>query len=289
MKKHYLMMGSLAFTAACLSMSAMGDTDNAAGEAPAKASAAAVDAAQDAADQATDQLIDDEVGETVQAATQTADQAADSVQQAVQTVEGIDEELGVETAHQESGEHAEDGAQGEYGEGHSPEAMAQWMAKTQPGEHHRKLDKFVGQWDVTVQFWMAPGMPPQVNQGVSEIKWVLDGRFIQENFQSVMQMGDQPQTFKGFGLTGYDNVKQQYVGVWADTMSTAVIESTGQIDESTGGLVLVSKFDDPMTGEPATMRTVFTPISDDEVLMEAYKPLGDKEFKFLEIAYTRRP
>jgi hypothetical protein len=168
-------------------------------------------------------------------------------------------------------------------------AMAQLMAKTMPSENHRKLDGYVGQWDVTTKYWMAPGMPPQINQGTSEIKWILDGRFLQENFQSVMQMGDEPATFKGFGLTGYDNIKQQYVGIWADTMSTSVIESAGHIDQSTGALVLISHFDDPMTGDPTTMRTVFTIISDTEALMEAFKPLGEQEFKCLEIAYTRQP
>ncbi len=280
MKKHYMMMGSLAVTAACLSMSALAGTEDAAAEAPAEATAVAVEAAEEA------------VGDSVDTAVQTVDEAAESVEEAVETVEGIGDELGVEVAHEESGEHADQAEHAEhteYAEAHSPDAMAQWLANTQPGEHHGKLDGFVGQWDVNVQFWMAPGTPPQVNQGTSEIKWILGGRFIQEDFQSVMQMGEEPQIFQGFGLTGYDNIKQQYIGLWADTMSTTMTESTGQIDESTGALVMISEFDDPMTGQPTAMRVVFTQINEDEALMQAYKPLGDLDFKCLEITYTRKP
>lgn len=288
-------------TAACVSMSAFGEAEAVADAAAAAASDVAVEAAEDAANEAAEQAVDEAAGGSVEAAVQTVDEAAESVQEAVATVEGIGEELGVadEAAGDIAGELAQDvageaagevaEAPADQAEGYSPDAMAAWLAMSQPGEHHSNLEGFVGQWDVTVQYWMAPGMPPQVNQGTSEIQWILDGRFIQENFQSLMQMDDQPQTFRGFGLTGYDNAKQQYIGIWADTMSTTVIGSTGQIDESTGGLVLISELEDPMTGEPTSMRTVFTAVGDDELLMEAFKPLGDQDFKCLEITYTRKP
>ncbi len=307
MKKRIMMVAGSFVMAACLSMSAFGEAEAVAEE--------AVDAVSNVAMEAAEGAVEAAVGDSAEEAVQVADEAGESVQEATEAVEGIGEELGVaeeagedvagelaqdadvagEVAQGVAGEVASEGADadhdahGEYAEGHSAEGMAAWMAISQPGEHHGQLEAYVGQWDVNVSFWMAPGMAPQVNQGSSEVKWILDGRFIQENFQSVMQMGDEPQIFKGFGLTGYDNANNEYVGIWADTMSTVIIESAGQIDQSTGALVLVSEFADPISGEPTSMRTVLTVVSDDEVLMEAYKPLGDQEFKCLEIVYTRRP
>jgi len=240
----------------------------------------------------TDETLD-AVETTADEVVEAAEQAVETAEQALETIEDMDEEL------QAAGEVIQDAAEAVEAaepealpggnEGSMQEAMAAWLLSSSPSEHHAKLDPFVGQWDVTVRFWMAPGLPPQVNQGTSEISWILDGRFLQENFQSVMQMGTEPTTFKGFGLTGYDNVKQQYVGIWADTMSTAVIPSTGQFDESTGGFVLTSEFDDPMTGLPTSMRMVLQSLGEDGALMQAFKPLGDQEFMCLEITYTRRP
>lgn len=265
-----IVAGSFVLAVAGMSIVAVGDTEPAAAEA---AEAAAVEASEDAVKDAADEAapLQGEVGETLQGV--------------IEELEAADEEI--PAAAPEADEKAEGQADAD---GSMRDANAAWMANALPNEHHARLDAYVGQWDVTVRFWTAPGMPPQVNQGTSEFKWILDGRFLQENFQSVMQMGEnQPETFRGFGLTGYDNIKQRYVGIWADTMSTAVIESVGQFDESTGGLVLNSEFDDPMTGEPTTMRTELRQIGEDELLMEAYKPIGDQDFKCLEITYTRRP
>jgi len=262
----------------------------------------------------------EETIDTAQAAVEAADEAVESAEAALQAVEEVGEELdaaGVvveEIAEIESVEEVveaeavedavaavedeavaavEDEAVAENPEYVMPEAteaMEAWMLSASPSEHHAKLDAFVGTWDVTTSMWFAPGMPPQVNQGTSEIKWILDGRYIQENFQGQMQMpGAEPQAFQGLGITGYDNVKGQYIGTWADTMSTAAISSVGQFDETTQTLTLNSEFDCPMDG-PCSMRMVIGAVNTDEVLMQAYKTVqGQEEAKCMEIVYTRRP
>lgn len=269
-----IVAGSFVLAVAGMSIVAVGDTEPAAAEA---AEAAAVEVSEDAVKDAIDE------------AAQLLGEVDETIQGVAKELETADEQIPAAAAGAAPG--ADEKAEGQAdADASMPDANAAWMANALPNEHHARLDAYVGEWDVTVRFWTAPGMPPQVNQGTSEIKWILDGRFLQENFQSVMQMGEnQPETFRGFGLTGYDNIKQRYVGIWADTMSTAVIESIGQFNESTGGLVLNSEFDDPMTGEPTTMRTELRQIGEDELLMEAYKPIGDQDFKCLEITYTRRP
>ncbi len=232
-------------------------------------------------------------GDSVEAVVQTVAEAGESVDEAIETVQGIGEELGMgddaaANAAATTQPAATQPADEQAGGADMQANMAEWMANSMPSEHHAKLDGFVGRWDVTTRHWMAPGMPPQTNTGTSEIKWVLGGRFIQENFASAFQMpGAEPQPFEGMGITGYDNAKGEYVGTWSDTMSTAVAASVGQFDDSTQTLTLNSNFDCPMAG-PCDMRMTIAVVGPDEVLVEAFKtPQGKEESKFMEITYNR--
>src|SRR6266498_4296234 len=102
--------------------------------------------------------------------------------------------------------------------------MEAMMKAVSPSEGHKKLAAFVGTWDAKVKMYpMQPGAPVQESTGVSESKWVLGGRWVQETFNG-MFMG---MPFSGIGYTGYDNIKKQYVGTWMDTMSTSVMTSAG--------------------------------------------------------------
>ena len=236
------------------------------------------------------------------AAASTVDAAADSVQEAVETVQEIGEELGitdevaatqVEAATQPAEATTQPAeAQADVAvDGGDPmaAAMAEWMANANPGEHHAKLDALVGNWDVTTHYWMAPGAPPQVSDGTSKIKWVLEGRYIIEKFTGSFQMpGMESQAFQGIGFTGYDNAKGEYISTWSDTMSTSMLSSVGQFDDSTQTLTLTSHFDCPMDG-PSVYRMTHTIVGPDELNMQAFKtPQGSEEAKVMEIIYKRQ-
>src|SRR6185503_17573914 len=60
--------------------------------------------------------------------------------------------------------------------------MDAWMKYATPGEAHKMLGNMVGTFDTKVTSWMQPGEPPMVSTGVSENKWVLGGRYIQQSF-----------------------------------------------------------------------------------------------------------
>src|SRR5437868_4593615 len=78
-----------------------------------------------------------------------------------------------------------------------------------PGPFHKKLDPLAGSWTWTSKFYGTT--PPQEGSGTAERKWIMDGRFLQEDVFSKELLG---QPFKGFGLTGYDNMQKKYVAVW---------------------------------------------------------------------------
>jgi hypothetical protein len=107
--------------------------------------------------------------------------------------------------------------------------MEQWMAMGQPGEHHAKLTKSVGEWSVSSEFQgMAPGEPPMKSTGRMVAKPILGGRFVHSEFHLDELMG---QPFDGVGIMGYDNAKQQMVSVWLDSMTTGIIQMTGSTSE----------------------------------------------------------
>ncbi|MEZ6192150.1 MAG: DUF1579 domain-containing protein [Phycisphaerales bacterium] len=169
------------------------------------------------------------------------------------------------------------------------QAMAEFARISMPNEHHERLAESVGTWDVASRFWMAPGMPPQETTGESVIEPILGGRYIQEQYNGTVQMpGMEPQPFQGMGVFGYDVAKEQYVGIWTDTMSTAPMVTAGQYDESTKTITLSCEFDCPMQG-PSTMKMTHTQVSPNEFIVTGYQtPQGGEEAKVMELTYKRR-
>src|SRR5215813_6335859 len=84
----------------------------------------------------------------------------------------------------------------------SPEALLKALAEAgKPGPEHKKLEPFVGDWDVTVKLWTNPGQPPAEAKGTAQRKWIMGGRFVQET----VNIECHGKTCEGMGLLGYDN------------------------------------------------------------------------------------
>jgi hypothetical protein len=164
------------------------------------------------------------------------------------------------------------------------EMMKAWMAAATPNENHRRLEPFVGAWDVDVTSQMDPSKPAEHTKGETINRWVLDGRFLlQEHTGTAMGM-----PFQGLGLWGYDNVAKAYVGVWADTMGTGCMTSTGQYDDRNKSWSMLGSYKDP-TGQTIKTREVITLVSDDMNTFDFYQAGPDgKEAKAMTIVYTRK-
>jgi hypothetical protein len=163
-------------------------------------------------------------------------------------------------------------------------AMDAMMKAATPGEGHKKLAGMVGTWDATVKMFQ-PGAPPQVSSGISENKWVLGGRWVQEQFTGNF-MG---MPFSGIGYTGYDNIKKQYVGTWMDSMSTSMMTSSGTADASGKTYEFNSTMDDPASGKSMPVKSKVIVTDDDHHTMEMWSPGPDgKMYKMMEITYTRK-
>jgi hypothetical protein len=167
--------------------------------------------------------------------------------------------------------------------------MAEMMKKAEeasaPGAAHKKLEPFVGEWNAEVKMWMTPDAPPTVSKGTAKSAWILNGRFVQEDFSGEM-MG---KPFKGMSLTGYDNVRQKYRSVWVDDMSTTIVTSEGDADAAGKIFTFGGNYACAMTGEKNKESTmVYRILSRDKHVFEMYDLAEGKKTKMMEISYTRK-
>lgn len=169
-----------------------------------------------------------------------------------------------------------------YGQDPGMDAMMKMAA---PGEQHKQLEMFAGSWTTEMKAWMAPGQEPVTSHGSAEIKSILGGRYLQEDFSAEF-MG---MPFAGTGLTGYDNVRKQYFSTWADNMGTSVMLMTGSYDPAKKTYSYEGSYADPMSGKDKTMRIAIVAADANKHVSEFYDQLPDgKWVKIMEITYTRK-
>lgn len=167
-----------------------------------------------------------------------------------------------------------------------PQAMMELYQKlATPGEPHKLFASLAGSWTTTTKEWMEPGKPPTESTGTADLKMLLDGRFLYQEFTS--QMMGQP--FSGIGIDGYDNLRKKYVTTWIDTMGTGffTMEGTASADGKT--ITLKGQHAEPGGGQ-MTHRAVWKIADSNTQTFDMYGThQGGKEMKMLEIAYTRKP
>jgi len=62
------------------------------------------------------------------------------------------------------------------------DAAKQMEQAIAPGAAHKALEPFIGEWIAEVKAWMTPGQPPAESKGTAKATWILDGRYVQEDF-----------------------------------------------------------------------------------------------------------
>ncbi len=166
----------------------------------------------------------------------------------------------------------------------SNEDMKVMMAYSTPGDLHKMLAKSVGTWKATVTMWMQPGASPTVSTAEATNEMILGGRYLQSkntgNFMGV--------PFEGISITGYDNAKKVFVNSWIDNMGTGMMFLTGTWDPQGKSIHFSGTMVDPMGGKDLAVREVVKIVDDDNQVMEMYSVSDGKEFKNMEITYTRK-
>jgi hypothetical protein len=126
----------------------------------------------------------------------------------------------------------------------TPQELA-YMKVATPGKHHEILDEMVGEWEGRFEMRMDPNQEPMVTTGTITRKWILGGRFIQEDVVGQIPGAG---TFEGLGFVGYNNFDGQFESVWMENMSTAISFSRGTYHPDKKVLHMAMDVRDPATG-----------------------------------------
>lgn len=162
--------------------------------------------------------------------------------------------------------------------------MEAYQRAATPGAQHASLAKMAGDFTLTVKSYMEPGAEPEVSSGTASRRMILGGRYLEETVHAMM-MGEH---FEGRGLTGYDNVTRSWWGSWIDTMSTGLMINSGAWDEEAGVGTFEGEYNDPVTGELQSSRSVIRRLPNGDEVMEMYMTTAVGEVKALEILYQRK-
>lgn len=158
---------------------------------------------------------------------------------------------------------------------------------TDGAEHspeHQRLGALIGNWKAATRAWRGPGAPAEEGKGTMSNFWMLDGRFVGQEYESRRQ---RPR-HQGLGALGYDNIRKVYTSVWLDTTSTSIYSATGSCDASGKVFTLDGVNQDPVTGKPVRWRSITRMINRKEYTFELFKQIpAGKMFRTLEITYTR--
>jgi len=163
--------------------------------------------------------------------------------------------------------------------------MEMWKKLGTPGEPHKLFASLAGSWTTQTKEWMEPDKPPAESTGTAEMKMLLDGRFLYQEYKG--QMMGQP--FTGIGIDAYDNLTKKYVTAWMDSMGTGIFMMEGTA--SAGGRTITLKGSHPEPGGGRmTHRAIWKIVDNNTQTFDMWGTHeGGKEMKMMEITYTRKP
>jgi hypothetical protein len=174
-------------------------------------------------------------------------------------------------------------------------ATEQWMALATPGEGHKRLEHFVGEWTAKMKIWMAgPGSPPSESQGTMRTRWALGKRYLVDEYKGEMRFPDPSgnmifMPFEGMGMTGYDNFRNLYVGTWADSMGTQLLTMTGSADAEGKVFTYFGTMDEPALKLIGRTVKYEVRVQDADHHVFTIEDLhASANHKVLEISYTRK-
>jgi hypothetical protein len=167
----------------------------------------------------------------------------------------------------------------------SPDTFLKALAEAgKPGAEHQKLQPFVGDWTFTLRVWTDPIQPPAQVTGTVERRWILGGRFIQENVQGEYK----GKTFEALGLLGYDNAQKKFTAVRACGLCGTISQGLATCDDSGTKFVCAKEECCPLTGQKVQGRDEIRVENNDRIVMTMYRTVQGKEVKAMEIVSLRK-
>ena len=145
----------------------------------------------------------------------------------------------------------------------SPIAAAQ-DAAPKPTKEHELLAKNVGTRTGTMKMWVqGPDVAPMEMPFKETNTSIMNGFWVETKFESG--------PYKGRGMSGYDPIKQKYIGTWTNNMAPHMSVMEGTYDETANEVTMVFKDYDTMTGKLTDMKSVTSNAPGKAETMTMYK------------------
>lgn len=151
-------------------------------------------------------------------------------------------------------------------------------------EGHRELFGMAGSWEGPTRTWFDPTSSSDESQTTAHIELILGGRFLRIDYQGTV-MG---KPHAGEMLLGYEPDEGRFTSAWVDSfhMGSGIMLSTGARRDD-GLISVVGSY--RAGGEQWEWRTVFRPIDDENLTIEAYNITPDgNEARAIETRLARR-
>jgi hypothetical protein len=165
--------------------------------------------------------------------------------------------------------------------------MELWKKYTFPGEKHKHIEYFVGEWESVIKSWPVPGKEPKVRTQKIKVESFFDGRFTKAHIKT--DASDVGVLLETIVINGYDNYKQEFFSITLSKQRTDYYLTTGQLDKTGKIRTDTAVRTDIFTGEQYRVKAITTIINQDKYTYEYYKidPEGN-EVKRMDITYTRK-
>jgi hypothetical protein len=172
-------------------------------------------------------------------------------------------------------------------DGWTMEDMQKCMMAGEPGDQHKFLAKLVGTWNAETKMWMGPGSDPMTSQGTWTMTSMYDGRYIKTDVDGdVPGMGK----FVGMGITGFDNVSQEFVGSWIDSHSSGILPGKAKLSADNKTMEWTYAYNCPLTKKASTFRHIEHFKGDNAMTVEMFgiDPKSNKEYKMMHVELTKK-
>lgn len=166
-------------------------------------------------------------------------------------------------------------------------ATKEWMEFAMPGDLHKMLAKYDGNWTGATTAWMEEGGQPVKSTSECTNKMIFGGRYQLSNYKGNF-IG---MPFEGMSIMGYDNAKKKFFGTWIDNMGTGMMTAEGVWNPSKKSIEFKGKATDPtQANKECEMREVYTFNDGNTYTFEMYgpEPKTGKEMKTMEIKFVRK-
>ena len=162
-----------------------------------------------------------------------------------------------------------------------------WKKYAFPGENHKHLAYFVGDWDSVQKIFPRDGSEPVMQKQQIHVESLFDGRFTKAHIK--VEAPGNPNAPEGIVITGFDNYQGKVISVTFGNLSTDFSLLSGTLENNGKTRIDTGTRTDIFTGEEYKVRAVTTIIDQDSYKYEYYKSdAAGNERRTMEIMYTRR-